>query len=83
MPDYICSHCHILAANRDNHSIDELTKQKEILINKYNASIDFISCKDYPFSSTHIRNEAAAGHDISSFVGKEVAEYITANRLYN
>ncbi len=34
MPDYICSHCHILAANRDNHSIDELTKQKEILINK-------------------------------------------------
>ena len=83
MPDYICSHCHILAANRDNHSIDELTRQKEILINKYNASIDFISCRDYPFSSTHIRNEAAAGHDISSFVGKEVAEYITANRLYN
>ena len=82
MPDYICSHCHILAANRDNHSMDELIKQRSILVNKYNASIDFISCPDYPFSSTHVRNEAAAGNDISTFVGKEVAKYITDNGLY-
>lgn len=82
-PDYICSHCHILAANRNNHSMEELIKQRDTLTDKYNATIDFISSKDYPFSSTYIRNEAATGHDIEPYVGKEVAQYIAVNKLYS
>lgn len=82
-PDYVCSHCHLLAANRDNHPLAELIKQRNILMNRYNASIDFISCEDYPFSSSSIRKEAAKGHDITPYVGKDVSEYITDNKLYN
>lgn len=81
-PDYICANCHILAANRDQHPLDELIRQRDYLMDKYNASIDLISCDDYPFSSTFIRDEAAAGHDISQFVGNDVARYIMDNKLY-
>ena len=82
-PDYICANCHILAANRDEHPLDELIKRRDWLIDKYNAHIDLISCDDYPFSSTFIRDEAAAGHNISPFVGNAVAGYIADNGLYN
>lgn len=81
-PDYICANCHILAANRDQHPLDELVRQRDYLIDKYNSNIDLIFCDDYPFSSTFIRDEAAAGNDISQFVGNEVAHYIMDNKLY-
>lgn len=82
-PDYICANCHILAANRDEHTLDDLIKRRDWLIDKYNAHIDLISCDDYPFSSTFIRDEAAAGHNITPFVGNAVAGYIADNGLYN
>lgn len=81
-PDYICSHCHILAANRDEHPLDELIAQKDMLVHKYNAVIDLISCNNYPFSSTQIRNAAHTGQDITPYVGAEVAGYISMNQLY-
>ena len=82
-PDYICANCHILAANRDEHPLDDLIKRRDWLIDKYNAHINLISCDDYPFSSTFIRDEAAAGHNITPFVGNAVAGYIADNGLYN
>ena len=81
-PDYICANCHILAANREQHPLDELVRQRDYLIDKYNSNIDLIFCDDSPFSSTFIRDEAAAGNDISQFVGNEVAHYIMDNKLY-
>ncbi len=81
-PDYICAHCHILAANRNSHAVTELIKMRDLLVNKYNASIDFIDCKNYPISSTSIRQMAAAGQNIEPLVGSAVAEYITNNKLY-
>ena len=31
-PDYICANCQILAANRDEHPLDELIKRRDWLI---------------------------------------------------
>ena len=31
-PDYICANCHILAANRDEHTLDDLIKRRDWLI---------------------------------------------------
>lgn len=82
MPEYICSHCHILAANRNLHSMEELKEKKDYLCNKYNAQIDFISGEDFPFSSTFIRDEVKAGNDIEEYVGYDVSQYILKNHLY-
>ena len=34
-PEYICSHCHLLCANRDNNSASVLIDQKHFLADKY------------------------------------------------
>ena len=38
-PEYICSHCHLLCANRDNNSASVLIDQKHFLADKYGADI--------------------------------------------
>lgn len=81
-PDYICKHCHLLAANRDNHNSAELIKQKAFLEDTYGAHIDFIKCDDYPFSSTLIRDCIKQCKSIKKYVGEDVADYIISNKLY-
>ncbi len=82
-PEYICSHCHLLAINRDSHSSDELNRQKKYLHDKFGAEIDFVDCSNLPYSSTEIRNRLEQGLDISNYVPADVKSYIYDNQLYN
>ena len=81
-PEYICSHCHLLVANRDNASTEELNRAKDNLVNKYNAKIDFINGVDIPISSSKLREMIKNHEDISDYVSKDVKQYIEDNKLY-
>ena len=82
-PEYVCSHCHLLAINRDSHSADELNRQKTYLHDKFGAEIDFVDCSNLPYSSTEIRDRLEQGLDISNYVPADVKSYIYDNQLYN
>ena len=81
-PQYICANCHLLCANRDEYEIDELNRQKNLLISKYDAKIDFIKCDSIPYSSTEIRNRIKKKLPITDMVGEKVENYIKENNLY-
>ena len=81
-PEYICSHCHLLCANRDNNSASVLIEQKHFLADKYGAVIDFIDVPELPYSSTDIRKKVAMGLSVKEDVGEEVEEYIKSRKLY-
>ena len=81
-PEYICSHCHLLCANRDNNSASVLIDQKHFLADKYGAVIDFIDVPELPYSSTDIRKKVAMGLSVKEDVGEEVEEYIKSRKLY-
>ena len=81
-PEYICSHCHLLCANRDNNSASVLIDHKHFLADKYGAVIDFIDVPKLPYSSTDIRKKVAMGLSVKEDVGEEVEEYIKSRKLY-
>ncbi len=81
-PDYVMKNCHFLAANRDNHRMDELTKQVDLLHKEYGARIDFIKMSDIPISSSDIRDKVKDGKSILDMVPVKVYDYIKKNNLY-
>jgi nicotinate-nucleotide adenylyltransferase len=81
-PDIICSHCTLLAANRDNKNMSVLMEKKHLLEKEYGAVIHFINVPELPFSSTSIRTAIRNNQDISEMVPKGVSDYIIRNDLY-
>lgn len=81
-PEYICSHCHILCANRDEHLSDELQQQRDMLIKNFDAKIDFIKCENLPFSSTKVRENIKNKLPVEDIIGADVYKYILDNNLY-
>jgi nicotinate-nucleotide adenylyltransferase len=81
-PDIICSHCTLLAANRDNENMSVLMEKKHLLEKEYGAVIHFINVPELPFSSTSIRTAIRNNQDISEMVPKGVSDYIIRNDLY-
>lgn len=79
---YVMNHCHFLAANRNRHKSQELLNQIEYLKTTYQATIDLIETRHYPFSSTDIRNKVSKNKSIDKMVGAEVAQYIKNHKLY-
>ena len=79
---YVMNHCHFLAANRNQYKRQELFNRIEYLKTTYHAKIDLIETKDYPFSSTDIRDRVSKNKSIDKMVGMEVAQYIKDNKLY-
>lgn len=79
---YVMNHCHFLAANRNQYKRQELFNRINYLKTMYHAKIDLIETKEYPFSSTDIRNKASENKSIDKMVGAEVARYIKENKLY-
>jgi nicotinate-nucleotide adenylyltransferase len=80
--EYVLTHCHLLAANREEHEDNELLLQKEYLREHYNAEIDFLKTANLPYSSTKIRSLIADDKSITGMVPPKVEEYIKNNHLY-
>ena len=81
-PDIICSHCTLLAANRDNENMSVLMEKKHLLEKEDAAVRHFINVPELPFSSTSIRTAIRNNQDISEMVPKGVSDYIIRNDLY-
>lgn len=79
---YVMSHCHLLAANRNQHRISELTEQISYLEQEYHAVINLLNVPNLPYSSTGIRNRIAEGKSIEGMVSPGVKNYIYEHRLY-
>lgn len=80
--DYVMKHCHLLAANRDNESREDLKNQIHYLETEYGAKIDYLKIKELPISSTEIRENIANHKTVHSMVPEPVMEYIKQHNLY-
>ena len=84
-PEYIFSNCILTVASRidRNNYTDEELKQKITYYEKrYDARIRVLEINISDLSSSMIRQAAAKGEDIRSFVPEAVADYIIKNGLY-
>lgn len=81
-PEIISKYCHILCANRDEHPSEELIDKKHFLQEKFGFKIDFIKCKNFPYSSTEIRRRISSNLSAVDAVGTDVYNYIINNNLY-
>lgn len=81
-PDEIFSLSSIIAAPRDNHSLDELKKQIKYLEDKYNATIYLMDSENIEISSSVIRSKISKGSSARYYLPKNVSDYINSNNFY-
>lgn len=77
----IFSLCTLLVFIRET-GIDDMKKCAEEYIQKYNANIKFLLCREVKASSTDIRNELASGRKPYELLPEKVIGYIYENKLY-
>lgn len=81
-PERIFSNCYILAAIRDDKTIEDMEKQIDLLSQAYNAHIYLMKTENTDISSSDIRNKVAAGESIEGNVPNPVRIYIEKRGLY-
>lgn len=80
-PEIIFEKANILAAKRDDKSLDTLTDKIKYLKKQYKASISEIEVEASSISSTKIR-VAANKLDLADYIPQKVCKYIIENHLY-
>lgn len=81
-PDIIFSKAGILAAVRNGRDPEELQKQADYLMNKYNARISLIPSDTIEISSSDIRSRRKNGKSIRYLVPDSVLQFIEEKKLY-
>ncbi|MBQ9742705.1 MAG: nicotinate-nucleotide adenylyltransferase [Ruminococcus sp.] len=72
----------VITAIRGDIDYDDLLTRKKLYKDKYNANTDVLDQSIKLVSSTEIRDDIAAGNDVTHLVHKEVLDYIFDNKLY-
>lgn len=81
-PERIFANCCILAAIRDDRTIEEMEEQIDLISQQYNARILLMKTMRMDISSTDIRRKVAAGESIEGDVPEPVRLYIGKRGLY-
>ncbi|MCM1386462.1 MAG: nicotinate-nucleotide adenylyltransferase [Bacillus sp. (in: Bacteria)] len=81
-PEKIFAGCHILAALRDDKTMEAMKEQAAYLKNKFAADIFLINAGHIEVSSSMIRGLIRDGHSIRYLVPDAVYDYIVKNKLY-
>ena len=81
-PERIFAQCTLLAANRNDVSMQEIHYKCEELRNKFHANIELFDMPQMDISSTTIRNLVKEGKSIRYYVSEPVLDYINTNHLY-
>lgn len=81
-PERIFANCCILAAIRDDKTIEDMEKYIDLLSQEYNAYIYLMKTENMDISSSDIRNKIAAGESIEAYVPESVRIYIEERGLY-
>lgn len=81
-PERIFAACHILAAVRDEKSLEDMEKQSLYLKKTYHADIELLRTGHMEISSSAIRNLCKEEKSIRYLVPEAVYDYIIQNKLY-
>lgn len=81
-PAKIFAGCRILAAVRNEKSVEELERQAHYLKEKYDADIALLQTGHMEISSSMIRSLIKEGNSIRYLVPEAVYDYIVKNKLY-
>lgn len=81
-PKRIFSNCCILAAVRDDKTIDDMEDRIRMLKQEYDADIRMLQTPFMDISSSDIRRKISEGKPIDSYVPEDVRTYIEKRGLY-
>jgi len=81
-PGVIAKLCTLMVACRDEAGIDELRAKIAEMKERYGANCLILSSPKVDAASSEIRGFVSEGHDVSPYVGAEVADYIRNEKLY-
>lgn len=81
-PEILLPSCTILAAVRDNISMEEMEKQAKYLEEKFGGSIKLLPTSNIEISATDIRKKLAEEKDVRYLVPDSVLKFIHKNGLY-
>lgn len=79
---WFLKHCVVLAACREGVDMREIKKHREMLTSRYGADIRPLTIRQFPHSSTEIRQKIRSGKDVSGLVPAPVLSYIREKGLY-
>lgn len=82
MPERIFASCCILAAVRDDKSVEDMRRQIESLQQEYHAVIHILKTDYMNISSSGIRLKVSRGESIREYVPESVRSYIIEKGLY-
>ena len=82
IPERIFANCRILAAVRDDKTVQDMERQIQLLHQKYHAVIYLLKTDCMDISSSDIRRKTAAGESIDEYVPASVRSYIAEKGLY-
>lgn len=82
MPERIFANCCILAAMRDDKTIEDMRRQIEYLQQEYHAVIYILRTEYMDVSSSEIRLKVSRGESIEEYVPESVRSYIIEKGLY-
>lgn len=81
-PEKIFEYCTILAAVRDDKTVDDMEAQIRLLKRQYRADIHLLQIACMDISSSEIRRKIAAGESVAEELPESVRTYIGQNGLY-
>ena len=81
-PEIVFSKAHILAAQREDKTDEEILDKVKELKQKYNADIQLLNVPRMNISSHMIRNLIKEGKSVEHLLPKQVIDYIDVKRLY-
>ncbi len=81
-PEIVMKSCTILAAIRDQVSLEDFEKRIDYLKQTYQADIRILNLPDMMLSSSEMRKRVAEGKSIRFMTPDPVIDYIRSNKLY-
>ena len=75
--------CIILAAVRDNMSIEDMDKQRSYLHDKYGADVRILQFRNIDLSSSDIRKRLLSGRSVRYMVPDSVIEFAILKNIYS
>jgi len=81
-PERIFHACKIIAAFRNDSSIDEMQHKKQELEDKFGAKIDLFPFPRLEISSTELRERIRMGKSVNYFIPEQVISYIAEKGFY-
>lgn len=81
-PERIFANCNIVAAVRNDASVEEMEQKKRELEAKYDAQISLLMFPRLEISSTDLRNRIRMGKSVSYLIPEKVISYIAEKQFY-